>query len=461
MKKLNTTFAAVFFVTMLTMAGVSTCFGIVPATPHPVYVSIDNIDGLTPASDDLLFDAWLLARPGEVGNQDSFDWDYGNTIAGTITINCGNVFSYWDAGDILHIEAEQISTGYAGIGEYTLTNDNYQFFSGDDGITVVPEPSTLALLGLGVLSLILVRRRTSVKKAIAIFAVATLFLTIGSAARCATVTGDPSADDGWFLAGHSLQNGVYVEGEANYGYLAYGAGFTVEAGSNMEISDGALSWLAGDSVVGVGGKFETITAAAAGWDEITGRAINSLLPTSSPYVGPKLQAKFGTSDATWTASTTAPDDGDASGSSSLGGGRVQVRTSGYFQAGTPNPGQTEPWTWDGNSGQLLVLDKESHIEWDGDSSLDKRVARMIWVWDGTENQVASWQLLLNVSLLDRVAPEGFTGLLPAVGDLAIMTVQDSTGKYTNALVATVPEPSTFVLLGLGALSLILISRRRA
>ncbi|MBN1457716.1 MAG: PEP-CTERM sorting domain-containing protein [Sedimentisphaerales bacterium] len=128
------------------------------AVPHPVYVSVDNIDALTPLDGDLLFDAWLLARSGEVGNQDSPDWGYG-VLSGFISVNCGNIFSSWDAGDVLHIEAVQISTGYTGIGEYTLTYDNYQMFSGDNGITLVPEPGTMCLLGVG--GMMLRRRKSS------------------------------------------------------------------------------------------------------------------------------------------------------------------------------------------------------------------------------------------------------------------------------------------------------------
>ena len=279
------------------------------------------------------------------------------------------------------------------------------------------------------------------------------FCFIGSA-FATIVTGDPSSDSGWALTGHSLKNGVYVKGSANYGYDAYGAGLTVQAGSNLEITDGTYSWLAGDEVVGVGGFFRDITAAEADWAAFSGGTVNGLLPTTEPYSGPKLQAKFGTADASWYTSTLAPNSGNGNSSSSSGGGRVQVRTSAYFQTGTPLSGQTEPWTWDGYSGQILVLDKESHIDWDGDDSLDKRVARMIWIWDDTAKQVTSWQLLLNVSLLDRVAPASFSGLLPSTGDMAIMTVQDNDGSYTDALVTTVPEPMTLYLLGFGGLLLL-------
>jgi hypothetical protein len=276
----------------------------------------------------------------------------------------------------------------------------------------------------------------------------------------AAVSGDPVAD-GWALTGNSLENGVHVRGSANYGYDAYTAGLTVQSGSDLEISDDSLSWLVGDTVIGVGGVFNAISAEDAGWTSYSGNAVNSLLPTTSPYSGPKLQAKFGTADATWSASTTAPSGGNGNSSSSSGGGRVQVRTSAYFRTGTPLGGQTEPWTWDGNSGQLLVLDKVSHIKWDSGAYstdlLDKKFARMIWIWDDVNHQVASWQLLLNVSLMDRANPS-FAGLLPGIGDMAIMTVQDNDGAYTDAVVAIAPEPTSLALIGAGGL--VLLRRRR-
>lgn len=271
----------------------------------------------------------------------------------------------------------------------------------------------------------------------------------GVSAQAAQVTGDPSADSGWTLHGNALQDGVYVDGSGNFAFDAYGAGFTVEAGSNLQISDGANSWLVGDIVLGVGGVFRTISDAQAGWT-ISGAVQNNQLDST----GPRLQAKFGTADATWQTSTVAPGAGNGSSGSSAGGGRVQVRTSQYFQTGTPHSGQTEPWTLDGNSGQLLVLDKDEHIEWS--QPVDKHVARMIWNYDQALGHVESWQLLLNVSLMDRTAPAEFTGLLPGIGDMAIITVQNS--GYTNALVS-VPEPAALSLLGLGALGL--LRRRRS
>ncbi|MCB9852359.1 MAG: PEP-CTERM sorting domain-containing protein [Phycisphaerales bacterium] len=284
-------------------------------------------------------------------------------------------------------------------------------------------------------------------------------LSFSATVKATILTGNPAVDAGWSFAGHALENGVYVKGSANYGYETFSAAFTVQSGSDLEIvdaNDSALDWLVGDTVIGVGGRFSSITAAGAGWAAFTGDAVNSRLPASS---GPKLQVKFGTSDATWAASTIAPGSGDGNSSSSSGGGRVQVRTSAYFQAGTPTPGQTEPWTWDGNSNQLLVLDKDSHIDWDGASSQpSKYTARMIWNWDAGLSHVTSWELLLNVSLLGRQAPGDFMGLMPAPGDPAIMTVQDNDGPYTDALVNIVPEPATLGLLM--AVGIGVVRRRR-
>ena len=288
------------------------------------------------------------------------------------------------------------------------------------------------------------------------------FLLLLSASAHA-ITGDPVAD-GWISGGNSLSNGVYVGGSANYSFETFSAAFTIASGSNLEISDGANSWLAGDNVVAIGGKFESITADIAGWGAFSGGAVNGLLPSGQNPSALKLQAKFGTSLATWTTSTTAPGSGNGNSSGGSGGGRIQVKTSAYFGATELTPGQTEPWTWAGNSGELLVLDKDNHIDWAGiapDPQPTKYAARMIWIFDEVVGHVTSWELILNTSLLDRLLPGH---LLPTAGDKVILTVQQGDNAYTDALVqlsstTVVPVPAAAWLFG-GALAMLGATRRR-
>jgi len=69
---------------------------------------------------------------------DSLLENYGTTMAGYISVNAGNFGTWWDAGDVVHIEVEQTSTGDVGTGEFTLDNESYQMFSGLDGIIIAP-----------------------------------------------------------------------------------------------------------------------------------------------------------------------------------------------------------------------------------------------------------------------------------------------------------------------------------
>jgi hypothetical protein len=245
----------------------------------------------------------------------------------------------------------------------------------------------------------------------------------------AMVTGNPALD-GWVPAGHSLENGTYVRGSGNYGFDLFSLGTTVQEGSSLQINDGQNSWVAGDTVVGVGGAFKAITPEQAGWAAFAGNAVNASLANST---GPKLQVKFGTENAAWSASTIAPGSGNGAGSGSQGGGSVQIRTSGYNSA--PD--------WAVASGVLQKLASSSHIDWTGQSRPDASIARVVWSFDTDVGEVGSWEILLNVSLMDRLYPGQ---LLPGIGDRAIATVQNGDNAYTDALlqVAVVPEPSTYI-----------------
>jgi hypothetical protein len=259
-------------------------------------------------------------------------------------------------------------------------------------------------------------------------------------AKADSVTGNPFAD-GWTAGGHSLAQGTYVRGSANYAYQTYSAVLTVTPGSNLEISDGANSWLVGDTVLGLGGvfDFDGITAADAGWTDFSGVGVNSLLPnyTANPNrLGPKLQAKFGTEDSTFSASTVAPGAGNGAGSGGSDGkvGMLQIRTSAYL-------GQAD---WSGGAGAVQNLASAGHIDRVGGTTPIPEVARLMWTWDETLKAVVGWEILLNTSLLERLYPD-YAGPIPTAGSLSLLTVQDNDNAYTDALVqfqaAPVPLPA--------------------
>ena len=272
---------------------------------------------------------------------------------------------------------------------------------------------------------------------------AVLALLCASVAASAAVTGDP-VSDGWVLGGNSLENGVYVRGSANYGFDAYSKQIT---GLAITDADPTYSWLVGDTVLGLGGKFAGITAAEAGWSAFTGNAVNSLLGGTQSI---KIQGKFGTAGSDFSASTVAPDAGNGGGSLGTNGktGAVQIRSSAYFSAAT----------WAAGSGILQPLDKVSHIIRQDASAPDMRIARLIWNWDSTNARLSSWEILLNTSLLDRT-DGGFAGPTPTAGDLSLVTVQNGDGAYTDAVVRSVPEtvvpePVSLILgiMGLGSVA---------
>ena len=234
----------------------------------------------------------------------------------------------------------------------------------------------------------------------------------------ADVSGNPFAD-GWTPGGNSLADGVYVRGEAGFGFDTYSALLSVSTGSNLQNG----SWLVGDTVLGVGAVFTSFT------------------PDTGNIT---LQAKLGTANALYAAKSGATA---GVGSTSQGGnGSVQIKTLGTLSA--------HPGYFPDGSGTLQGLEG-TISRLNASASPDKDIVRLMWLWDDTASHITSWQILLNTSLMDRLGVtwnSGVTdGLTPAGGDKAIVSVQiDNGGAYTDALVtipaSAVPEPSSILAL---------------
>lgn len=257
-----------------------------------------------------------------------------------------------------------------------------------------------------------------------------IFFAVGTA--IANITGNPVVD-GFTSAGNSLKNGIYVGGTANYGYNIYSSVISITTGSNLAISDGSYSWLAGDTVLAVGSQFANITAAEAGWGSFSGNAVNSILGDDT-----KLQVNFGTSLSKFSASTVAPGSGNGKGA--LGadgyGGAMQVRTSSAF----------DHTDWAADSGELLPLFSTSHMTRNF-TTKNVQTARLMWIWDAQTHHVGSWEILLNTTLVRRLNPS-YSGPDPMEGNTAVLRVQQREGVFTDAII-TIPEPATISLLAIG------------
>ena len=298
----------------------------------------------------------------------------------------------------------------------------------------------------------------------------TALICFGTSAIANTITGDPSAD-GWTFNGNSTANGTYIRSnpsrdfdhafdiyttlftvtdpsvfslDGHFGNPAY-EDFYVTGNGNPWDQSTAREWEVGHTVIGIGGVFQTLTAAEAGWTEFQNTTINqNNLENEFRF---RLIAKIGTEDATWFASTEAPGDGNGNGSTANGGvGALFLTTSGWNSL----------TTWENLSGEVLGIRSVGHLSVENESpsfTIGPDVARLVWTWDDEANRVGTWELLINISLVEQdYDSAGFTGPLPGQpGNKVVASVQVSSNQYTDGLafiptaVAPVPEPGTLVL----------------
>jgi hypothetical protein len=288
----------------------------------------------------------------------------------------------------------------------------------------------------------------------------TLVLGIASLASAATISGDPSTDSGWAFGGNSLANGTYARGEGTFSFDIYTASFTVASGSSLEITDGTFSWLAGDEILGLGGKFVDTTAAAAGWPSFTPNPYNSgdgVVPNDDVSGSSRPVGKWATADSALTTSTIAPF-AFGNGNSDFSGGAAG---DGAMLARITNNRTS------GGAGSVQLLDLVQRYNAAGATLISSdttpnllKVARGIYTWSNAIDpggHIGSWEYLLNVSLLERQF--SYTAY-PESGDQAVMAVQRSTNRFTDGLVQTVPEPTALALFGLASVAAIGGTRRR-
>jgi hypothetical protein len=288
----------------------------------------------------------------------------------------------------------------------------------------------------------------------------TIVLGIASLTNAATISGDPSADSGWAFGGNSLANGTYARGEGTFSFDIYTANFTVASGSSLEITDGVYSWLAGDEILGLGGKFVNTTAAAAGWPAFIpnpysggGVAVNDDVSSSSRPVG-----KWAVAGSALTTSTTAPFLPTGNGVSDFSGGAAG--DGAMLARITVNRDAL-------GAGTVQLLDLVQRYDGTGTANLTSgttpsllKVARGIYTWSTgiyAPGAIGSWEYMLNVSLLQR---QFSYSAYPEAGDQAVLAVQRSTNRFTDGLVQTVPEPTALALVGLASIGAIGGFRRR-
>ncbi|HEY9150311.1 MAG TPA: VPLPA-CTERM sorting domain-containing protein, partial [Gammaproteobacteria bacterium] len=127
-------------------------------------------------------------------------------------------------------------------------------------------------------------------------------------------------------------------------------------------------------------------------------------------------------------------------------------------------------TWENQASTIFGLQDPGHILRDG-TGVGVDAARVIWTWDAANNRAGSWQLLVNLSLVDADADVNFTGLLPDFGNAVIGSVQVANAAYTDGLMtvggyatgyplAQVPVPAAVWLFGTGLMALAGVARRK-
>lgn len=301
--------------------------------------------------------------------------------------------------------------------------------------------------------------------------IATLIATAPSQAFF--VTGNP-ASDGWTLSGHSLQNGDYVRGAANFAFEIYNVEFRVPTGANP-LTTMTNPWNPGDRVVGLGGIFtQPLTPEQLAYPPgtvFTGPTQNSLIAGNTRVIA-KFGVDFGGPGGNnYSPSTLAPAAGNGAGSHSAGnGGDGSVQVSIASNRFTP-----------ANANQLITPSITGAIDnvaqfgvppgpGVGVNGLDLITgteflgARYIYTTDNN-GFLSTWEVYLNTTMVGDFP--GALSTVPTGGGNWILAVQAGSGAapFTDGLVQTepfveAPAPPAIYLAVAGFAGLTALRRRR-
>ncbi|MCA9247495.1 MAG: PEP-CTERM sorting domain-containing protein [Planctomycetales bacterium] len=314
----------------------------------------------------------------------------------------------------------------------------------------IPEPSTMTLLGLGMIGLV-ARRRRAGRKAIALAALLTL-VAANESAHAATlssptqISGNVLWLDGADVDGDGLAGGNFFPGGVATWVDKSGNGNNISQASGSLQPTNLTNTINGNQVVTFDGTGDYLSDSAT----YTARTVFAVYrSTTGVQQTSDLAQVWGNYDAGFHV---APDPRNAGGAFSFNGGG----------------GSTAFWAVGGNDLSTTAVADTGNGEWSMDVpqlitaefTADKSVtAHLISRLNGTLASHNFGGDIAEIIVFDRVLTDGsIQANMNELNDVRFYLQEK--WNLGLGLSATVPEPSTFALLGLASLGL-LFRRRKA